>query len=190
MTLKELLGDAYREGMNAEEISAAIKEKKLVDPASLPPQVSKETFDKTAKELAELKHQAKERMTAEEAEKAQHQETLERLASLEKENARMKHERSLLGAGYDQKTAAELAECLSEGNLEDFVKKQSAWLAARDEQAKAQIKAELLKETPPLGGGAQKPPEGEQSVALSRELAKAALSGRASAEDVFKHYGA
>ena len=51
MTLKDLVGDGYKEGMTLEEVAAAIKDRSLVDPSTLPPSVSKETFEKTAQEL-------------------------------------------------------------------------------------------------------------------------------------------
>ena len=55
MELKELLGNDYKDGMTAEEISAAIANKTFIDKSTLPPSVSKETFDKTAAELAKIK---------------------------------------------------------------------------------------------------------------------------------------
>ena len=54
-SLKELLGDAYKEGMTIEEIEAALVDKDLVDRSTLGEVVSKKTFDKTAFELAWLK---------------------------------------------------------------------------------------------------------------------------------------
>lgn len=64
MNIQELLGDAYKEGMTIEEINAAIADKSFVDSASLPPSVSKATFDKTASELASAKHKISELETA------------------------------------------------------------------------------------------------------------------------------
>lgn len=60
MNIQELLGDAYKEGMSIEEINAAIADKTFVDSSSLPPSVSKATFDKTASELASAKHKITE----------------------------------------------------------------------------------------------------------------------------------
>ena len=60
MNIQELLGEAYKEGMTIEEINAAIADKSFVDSASLPPSVSKATFDKTASELASAKHKITE----------------------------------------------------------------------------------------------------------------------------------
>lgn len=60
MDLKELLGEAYVEGMTFEEINEALKGKKLVDPETLPKSVAKEQFDKVASDLAAMKRQMKE----------------------------------------------------------------------------------------------------------------------------------
>ena len=57
MELRELLGNDYKDGMTVEEITAALSSKTFVDAATLPPSVSKETFDKTASELAKLKRE-------------------------------------------------------------------------------------------------------------------------------------
>ena len=56
MNIQELLG----EGMSVEEINDAIADKTFVDSSSLPPSVSKATFDKTASELASAKHKITE----------------------------------------------------------------------------------------------------------------------------------
>lgn len=60
MTIQELLGNDFKEGMTVDEISAALADKTLVDPSSLPKSVSKAVFDKTANELATAKKKIKE----------------------------------------------------------------------------------------------------------------------------------
>lgn len=55
MNIQELLGEAYKEGMSVEEINTALAGKTFVDPSTLPPSVPKDTFDKTAKDLAAAK---------------------------------------------------------------------------------------------------------------------------------------
>lgn len=55
MDIKELLGDAYKEGMTIEEINTALADKNFVDPSTLPKSVSKELYDKTSSELAKYK---------------------------------------------------------------------------------------------------------------------------------------
>ena len=49
----------YKEGMSFEEIEAALADKELVSPSTLPKSVSKEVFDKTASELSKVKKELK-----------------------------------------------------------------------------------------------------------------------------------
>ena len=55
MNIKELLGEAYKEGMTIDEIDAAIADRELIDKSTLSPSVPKSTFDKTASDLKAAK---------------------------------------------------------------------------------------------------------------------------------------
>lgn len=186
MTLKDLLGEGYKEGMTIEEVAAAIKDKSLVDPSTLPPSVSRETFDKTAAELADLKKANKAKMTEEEQLKQQQQEFMDRMAALEKENARMKQERSFLDAGYDADTAGKLAGHLSDGNMEEFVKVQAAWAGKLKTDLYSQAKEELLKSTPGIQGGGGQPKQSD--VDLAKELAQGLAGFRSAQAEILKMY--
>lgn len=155
MELKDLVGESYKEGMTIEEVAAAIKNKSFVDPSTLPPSVSKDTFEKTASKLAELEKEKKSRMTEDEAAQAKQQELLDRMAALERENVRMKQEKSFLAAGYPEETAGKLAEHLSEGKMEEFVKVQSEWAKQLKSDLYIQAKDELLKDTTLIHAGDQ-----------------------------------
>lgn len=185
MELKDLVGDAYRDGMTVEEIAKAIKDRSLVDPSTLPPAVSKETFDKTASELAALKREKRERMTAEEADQAKQQEILDRMASLEKENNRMKQEKAFLSAGYDGETAAKLSEYAVEGNAEELVKLHTAWLENQKKAIYTQTKEELLKATPPVNTGVNET-EGAANAAdqIAKTLGEKRARGMATTEAI------
>lgn len=187
MELKEMLGESYKEGMTVEEVAEAVKGLNLVDPSALPPSVSKETFDKTASELAALKKQAKERMSAEEAAQAKQQEVLDQLSALQQENTRMRQEKTFLSAGYDAGTAAKLAEYVVEGNTEEFVKVQTAWLAEQKKTIYAQTKEELLKATPSVNTGAA-PPDAHPDVDLAASLAKSRAASMGNQQDILKNY--
>lgn len=187
MELKDLVGDGYKEGMTIEEVAAAIKNKSLVDPSTLPPSVSRETFDKTAAELAELKKEKKSRMTEDEQAQAKQQEILERMAALEKENTRMKQEKSFLAAGYPPETAGKLAGHLSEGELEEFVKVQSEWAKQLKADLYAQAKEGLLKNTPPIHAG-DPSANGQPDVTLAVSLAKGRAASQVSQEEILKKF--
>lgn len=60
MDIKELLGEAYKDGMTIEEINAVLAEKNLVDANTLPKSVSKDLFDKKVSELAKKSKELEE----------------------------------------------------------------------------------------------------------------------------------
>lgn len=153
MDLKELLGEAYKEGMTFDEINQALKDKKLVDPATLPPSVDKQLFDKTASEVATLKKQLKDRQSEEEKKQAEQQDFLDKLAALETENKKMKHKEKFLSGGYPAKEASELADALIAGDMDKFVSIQAKHEADKIAALEISIKEKLLKETPDLAGG-------------------------------------
>lgn len=152
MDLKELLADSYKEGMSIEEINAALANKSLVDPETLPKSVKKEVFDKTASELAALKKQLKEKMTDDETAAAAQKEIQGQVAALQKENSVFKFKEQFLSSGYDAKTAAELADAMASGDMTKFTAAHTKWATTHETELQAKIKADLLKETPGLGG--------------------------------------
>ena len=100
-SLKELLGDAYKEGMTLEEVEAALAERDLVDRSELGEVVSKAIFDKTASELSALKKEVKKlkesSMTAEEK-------ATELQKQYGRELAKLKAKEIFIGAGLAEKT--------------------------------------------------------------------------------------
>ena len=71
MTLKELLGDAYKDGMSLEEVEAALKSVNLPGDEALRKELekSKKATDKATAEAADYRRKYQEKLTAEEAEK-------------------------------------------------------------------------------------------------------------------------
>ena len=187
MTLNELLGTNYRDGMTVDDIAAAIKDLNLIDPTTLEPSVSKATFDKTASELATLKKQARDRMTADELAKQQQEEAAQQVASLQAEVARMKQEKAFINAGYDAETAEKLSQMIVDGDTDGFVKAQLAWTEKFRTDIYASTKAELLKDTPGLMGAGSKI-ETQKDVDLAKEIAASRPTGanRAALLEKFK----
>ena len=92
MNLKELMGDAYKEGITAEEISNFFEGKKFAD-LSTGQYVDKNKFDNTVnnlnKELTDTKNQLNAKMTDDEkSQKAQQEQVaeIERLKEKRMEN--------------------------------------------------------------------------------------------------------
>lgn len=149
-----------------------MKDKKLVDPATLPESVTKDLFDKTASQLAEAKKQLKAKSTTDEQAAAKQQEIQDQLTSLQKENSQFKFEKEFLANGYDAKTAGSLAEAVAAGDMKKFAEVHTAYEKQHETDLQASIKAQLLKETPGLqGGGAGDP--GDNKPSLGEKAAQA-----------------
>lgn len=122
--------------------------------------VSKATFDKTASELAAAKKQLRERMSEEEAKRAQEAEEKAavearaiaaeaRVQELETERAVNGYVNAYLSMGYDEKLAKASAQAIVKGDMDTVFKNQKAFAESR-EQA---LRAELLQQTPPPVSG-------------------------------------
>lgn len=154
MNLKDLLGSDYKDGMTAEEISAALSNKNFV---------SKETFDKTASDLAGYKREIE---TLKGANQTAEQKLDEALAKAEKQareyTARINSlevEQILSAGGLKREEYSDiLGKIVSEdaeksrGIAESVVAAIKAQVSAR-EQA---LRAELLDGSPKPSGKASK----------------------------------
>ena len=124
--------------------------------------VRKETFDKTASELAAEKKAKREKMSEDEAKAAEAAEklaaALERAEKAEHALAVNGYAKSYLAMGYDEKLANSTAEALAKGDMETVFKNQKAHADAREKA----LRAEMLKQTPP-------PPAGGSDSGMTKE---------------------
>ena len=130
--------------------------------------VSKATFDKTASELAATKKSLREKMTEDEAKKAQDAEklttALERAEKAERALAINNYAKSYLAMGYAEDLANSTAEALAKGDMATVFANQKAHADAREKA----LRAELLKQTPsPADGGAPSGMKKEDFVKMS-----------------------
>jgi hypothetical protein len=144
--LKSILGDAYKEGMTADEITAALANIDLH--AGF---VKKDVFDKTASEAADWKKKHNALLSEEERKEAERLEAnkkvMDELESLRKENTITKHKANFLKLGYDEKLASETAEAFASGNMELVFANQAKHMEAHDKA----LKAQMLNNTPTPG---------------------------------------
>lgn len=157
MNLKDLMGDAYKEDLTVEDISAAIEGLDLVDRATATKgMVRKETFDKTASELAGYKRQLREKLSEEEQAKldreAHDKEIMEELEALRKDKLLNQHMTRYLKLGYSDELAQSTAEAMVAQDFDTVFANQQAFLAAREKEI---LKAQTLKndKRPPAGNG-------------------------------------
>ena len=144
--LKELLGDKYTEDMTIEDLLALDVEEPKADTSAY--DNLKKRFDEVASEAAGYKKQLRAHMTeveqkaAEEAEK--YSEIVAERDKLKAEKAIAENAKGLIGIGYDEKLATEVATALLSGDTETVIKAQAKFV---DAQKKA-VLAEAVKNTP------------------------------------------
>lgn len=119
--------------------------------------IKKDTFDKTASELAEYKRQLKAKMTEDEkkeAERAEEQALLkQKYDELMKETNVAKTKSKFMSLGYDENLADITAKAFIEGDSESVFANQQKFLELKEKQLRAQILDETPK--PPAGNGGQ-----------------------------------
>lgn len=145
MKLKDLLKDAYKEGITVEEIESALAEVEL--PADLSAEVDKlkTANSKLSSENAEWKRKHREALSEEER-KAQ--ETADELNKLREQNAALlresgvaKHKARFLGMGYEEALANDAAVAMVDGDMEKlFIYQQK-----HQEALEKKIRADALK---------------------------------------------
>lgn len=157
--LKDLLKDAYKEGMTEEEISKALESMQVSIPVKPEIEKSKEyislkaAFDKASGQVADYKKQLQAKMTEDEKKAAEQKEAWDNLV---KENETLKREKSVadyksqfLAMGYDDTLAQSTAEALTDGNIATVMKNQSEFAASMEKK----IRADIMRGTPdPVGG--------------------------------------
>lgn len=150
--LSDLLGEAYKEGMTEEEISAALEGKKSSSDAEM--NRLKNALTKANSEAAEWKKKVREYQTDEEAKAAAQKEEFEKIMQ---ENADLKRaanisdkKAKLISLGYDEKAADETAVAMIDGDLEKVIANQAVFLEAQKKNAVAD---QMRKTARPNGNG-------------------------------------
>ena len=153
MNIKDLLKDAYKEGMTLEEIETALAGIDLPGDNSAEIDRLKAALSKSNSEAADYKKQLREKMSAEEV-KAK--EDADMIAELTKERDALLREKTVAGykakylaLGYDEKLADETAEAMVNGETDKVFANHNKHLIAVEKK----IRADVLKDTPKPEGG-------------------------------------
>lgn len=162
MKLKDLLKDAYKEGITVEEIESALADVEI--PADMSAEVErlKNANTKLSSENAEWKRKHREALSEEER-KAQ--EVADRMKQLEEQNATLlresgvaKHKAKFLAMGYDETLANDAAAAMIDGDTEKLFSYQQK----HQEALEKKIRADALK-------GTQKPVSNKGEGAMTLE---------------------
>nr|DAT55232.1 MAG TPA: Major head protein [Caudoviricetes sp.] len=154
--LKGLLGEAFKEDMTLEDVSAALESAGVGAAVDQSKDIEhlRSLLSKKNSEAADYKRQLRAKQTDAEAEK---QASLEELTRLQEENQELtrritvsEQKARLMALGYEESMATETAEAMFDGNMETVIANQSKMLEARERA----IRAEVMAQTPtPPGGG-------------------------------------
>ena len=153
MNIKDLLKDAYKEGMTLEEIESALAGIEMPTDNSVEIERLKTALSNSNSEAANYKKQLKEKMSADEIkakEDAERQEKLQKdYDALVKKVAISENKAKLLSLGYDDTLATETAEAMANGELDKVFANQKKHLEAVEKK----IRSDILKDTPKPNGG-------------------------------------
>lgn len=151
--IKDLLGDAYKEGMSAEDQLKALEGIQLPMDRTDEIERLKKAKDNASSEAADYKRKLKERMSEEEKRVA---EEAEKYQKMEAENAELRKKIAIADftakfatSGLDADTASKCAEAAYTGDIETVI----ASYNAKMEAVRADVKAQMIADAPKLKGG-------------------------------------
>ena len=156
MNIKDLLKDAYKEGMSADDIEKALENIELPEDKTVEVDRLKAALSKSNSEAADYRKQLREKMTTEEA-KAR--EEADKMADLQnkydtllRESTVSKNKARLLSLGYEDELATEVAEAMVAGDTDKVFAAQKKHL----DSVEKKIREDVLKNTPKPTGGSGK----------------------------------
>jgi hypothetical protein len=153
MNIKDLLGDAYKEGMTVEDIENALKDIDMPTDNAAEIDRLRAALSKSNSEAADFKKQLREKMSAEELKAKEDAEKWEEIVkerdALLREKTIATHKAKFLSLGYDEGLANETAEAMANGELDKVFANQKKHLDAVEKK----IRADVLKDTPKPEGG-------------------------------------
>ena len=173
MDIKTVLGDAYKEGMTVEELTAAFE--KIEMPKDQSEEIShlKEVISNKNSEAAEWRKKYEstldEAQKKELAAKEQAKKDAEELAQLKKEKAIAGYKADYLALGYEESLAQDTANALFEGNDAKLFENQKKHM----EMVEKKAREDALRGSGRPGGSGSGESGGEsEGVRLAKELGK------------------
>jgi hypothetical protein len=146
-TLKELLGDAFKEGMTFEEVETALANKNLAD-LSTGNYVAVGKYNSAIAERDDYKTKYNAKLTEAEKEAEQAREREARYKEMERQNSIYKYTEKL-GASINDKTIlGEVAILMADGKFEEAFDKQSAYFESEKSAIEERVKQELMQNNP------------------------------------------
>ena len=140
--------------MTPEQKLAALEALEIAEP-DYTGYVKKETFDKTASDLAKLKKERDAKLSEDERAKQAQADELQKLRELNAELQRSsniaKYKAQYLGMGYDDALATATAEAWADGDTEKVIANHATYVSSLEKKVKASMLGEMP--MPPAGSG-------------------------------------
>ena len=146
-TLKDILGEAYREDMTLADVESAIANMKLADLSS-GEYVSKGKLNDFETRMKKAEKALADKMNEEDKAKLEQERREEYYKQLEKENNRNKYITKLGKTIKDEKVLNEIADLYADGDFATAIDKQNEYLANYHSEMEKEIKANLMKQNP------------------------------------------
>lgn len=168
LSLKQLLGDSYKDGMTTAEIETALASAELPADEESKKEIERLTtaLSKSNTEAADYKRKLREKQTEEEKQKEEQAQQLAamqtELETLRKEKTLAANKGQLIALGYDEALATETAQAMVDGDTAKLFANQKKFIEAQ----RSNIKAELMKATP-------NPPPGDGTDTITKEAYRA-----------------
>lgn len=175
--------------MTAEQKVEALLKLEIPEAVDLSGYVKKSVFDSKASEAASLSKQLKEKMTDDEAAKAEQEKLFKdmksELETLRKDKTVSEYTAKYIALGYDKDLAVDTAKAMDDGDMEKVFANGEKHKAAMEKK----IKEDLMNKTPkPGGNGNGNDNEKDSSVAQAEKIGKAKAEANKASADVMKHY--
>lgn len=158
MKLKDLLKDAYKDGITVEEIESALADVEIPTDQSAEIERLKTALSKSNSENADWKKKHREALSEEER-KAQ--EMADRMKQLEEQNAALlresgvaKHKAKFLGMGYEEALASDAAVAMVDGDMDKLFTYQQKHQEALEKRIRADALKGVEKPVSDKGDGA------------------------------------
>lgn len=172
--------------MSAEDQVKALLGLDIPEKVDLSGYVKKELLDKTASDLAAAKRSLKEKMTSEEAAKAQSDEAMKELQDkyneLLKKTSIAENTAKYLEVGYSPELAKSTAEAIFNGDMDAVLENQKKYNAECEKRFKENIERGLH----PNGGSNTEKDSPE--IALAKKIGKQKADARSSSQEALNYY--
>nr|DAS63156.1 MAG TPA: hypothetical protein [Caudoviricetes sp.] len=174
------------DAMSAEDQVKALLGLDIPEKVDLSGYVKKELLDKTASDLAAAKRSLKEKMTSEEAAKAQSDEAMKELQDkyneLLKKTSIAENTAKYMEVGYSPELAKSTAEAIFNGDMDAVLENQKKYNAECEKRFKENIERGLH----PNGGSNTEKDSPE--IALAKKFGKQKADARSSSQEALNYY--